>query len=45
MASSDGLKFYTDGSLFEGRADFGVFSEELDLKASFAVETFFQAEF
>jgi ribonuclease HI len=26
--------------LFEGRAGFGVFSEELDLKASFALETF-----
>jgi hypothetical protein len=45
--SSDGLKFYTDGSLFEGRWDSGVFSEELDLKASFALGTFatvFQAE-
>jgi hypothetical protein len=44
---SDGLKFYTDGSLFEGRAAFGIFSEELDLKASFALGTFvtvFQAE-
>jgi hypothetical protein len=27
---SDGLKFYSDGSLFEGRADSGVFLEELD---------------
>jgi hypothetical protein len=34
---SDGLKFYTDGSLFEDRAGSGVFSEELDLKASFAI--------
>jgi hypothetical protein len=44
---SDGLKFYTDGSLFEGRAGSGIFSEELDLKASFALGTFstvFQAE-
>jgi hypothetical protein len=44
---SDGLKFYTDDSLFEGKADSGVFSEELDLKASFALETFatiFQTE-
>jgi hypothetical protein len=44
----DGLKFYTDGSSFEGRAGSGVFSEELDLKASsFALEMFtffFQAE-
>jgi hypothetical protein len=29
----DGLKFYTDGSLFEGKAGCGVFSEELDLKS------------
>jgi hypothetical protein len=36
---SDGLKLYTDGSLFEGRADFRVFSEELDLKASFALRS------
>jgi ribonuclease HI len=44
---SDALKFYTDGSLFEGKAGSGVFSEELDLKASFALGTFatvFQAE-
>jgi hypothetical protein len=44
---SVGLKLYTDGSLFEGKAGSGVFSEELDLKASFALETFatvFQAE-
>jgi hypothetical protein len=44
---SDGLKFYTDGSLFEGRVGSGVFSEELDVKASFALGTFatvFQAE-
>jgi hypothetical protein len=30
----------TDGSLFECRAGSGVFSEELDLKASFALGTF-----
>jgi hypothetical protein len=45
---SDGLKFYIDGSLLEGRADSGVFfAEELDLKASFALGTFanvFQAK-
>jgi ribonuclease HI len=44
---SDGPKFYTDGSLFVGRAGSGVFLEELDLKASFALGTFatvFQAE-
>jgi hypothetical protein len=28
---SDGLKLYADGSLFEGRAGSGVFSEELDI--------------
>jgi hypothetical protein len=45
--SSDGLKFYTDKSLFEGRAVSGVFSEELDLMAFFALRTFatvFQAK-
>jgi hypothetical protein len=44
----NGLKFCTDGFLFEGRAGSGVFfSKELDLKASFALRTFaavFQAE-
>jgi hypothetical protein len=36
----DGL-FYIDGSLFEGRAGFwSAFLEELDLKASLALETF-----
>jgi hypothetical protein len=35
LLPSDGLKLYTDGYLFEGRADSGVFfSEELDLKES-----------
>jgi hypothetical protein len=28
-----GLKFYTDGLLFEGKAGSGVLSQELDLKA------------
>jgi hypothetical protein len=37
---SDCVKFYTDGSLFEGRVGSGVFSEELDLKASFPLGTF-----
>jgi hypothetical protein len=37
---SDDFKFYTDGSLFEGRAFSGVFSQELDLKASFGLGTF-----
>jgi hypothetical protein len=37
---SDGFKFYTYGSLFEDRAGSGVFSEKLDLKASFALGTF-----
>jgi hypothetical protein len=44
---SDSLKFYTDRFLSEGRAGSGVYLEELDLKASFALETFvtvFQAE-
>jgi hypothetical protein len=44
---SDGFKFYTDISLFEGRAGSRVFLEELYLKASFALGTFatvFQAE-
>jgi hypothetical protein len=44
---SDGLKFYTDGSLFKGKLGSGFFSEELNLKASFAIGTFstvFQAE-
>jgi hypothetical protein len=45
---SDGLKFYTDGSSFEGMVGSGVFAQELDLKASFALWTFsplvFQAE-
>jgi hypothetical protein len=44
---SDRLKFYTDGSSFEGRPSSGVFSQELDLKASFALgtcTTVFQAE-
>jgi hypothetical protein len=39
--------FFRCGSLFEGRAGSGVFSEELDIKASFALGTFaivFQAE-
>jgi ribonuclease HI len=40
LLRSDGLKLYTDGSLFEGRVGSGVFSEELDLKASFALGTF-----
>jgi hypothetical protein len=45
---SDALKFYSDGSLFEGKAGYGVFfPEEFDFKASFALGTFvtsFQAE-
>jgi hypothetical protein len=38
--SSDGLKIYTDGSLFKGKAGSGVFLEELDLNASFAIGMF-----
>jgi hypothetical protein len=44
---SDSLKFYNDDSLFECRVGSGVFFEELDFKASFALGTFatvFQAE-
>jgi hypothetical protein len=42
---SDDLKFYIDGSLFEGMMGSGIFSEEFDLKASFALGTcVFQAE-
>jgi hypothetical protein len=44
---SDGLKFYTVGFLFEGKAGYGMFIGGLDLKASFALGTFatvFQAE-
>jgi ribonuclease HI len=44
---SYGLKFYTDGSLFEGRGGSGFFREQLDLKASVVLGTFvtfFQAE-
>jgi hypothetical protein len=43
---SDSLKCYINGSLFEGRAGSRNFSEELDLKASFALGTFpvFQVE-
>jgi hypothetical protein len=37
---TDGLKFSIDGSLFEGRAGYGVLSEELDFKSSFALGTF-----
>jgi hypothetical protein len=40
MASLRWFKLYTDGSLFEDRADSEVFWEELDLKAYFALETF-----
>jgi hypothetical protein len=36
---SNGLKFYDDGTLFEGRAGSVIFSEELDLKASFTLGT------
>jgi hypothetical protein len=44
---SNGFKFNTDGSLFEGRTVSGDFSKQLDLKASFVCGTFatvFQAE-
>jgi hypothetical protein len=32
---SDGLTFYTEGFLIEGRAGSGVFSEKLDFKTFF----------
>jgi hypothetical protein len=44
LLPSDGLKFYTDGS---GQGGFWRLTEELDLEASFALQTFdiiFQAE-
>jgi hypothetical protein len=37
---SNGLKIYTDGSLFKGRVRSGVFQEALDFKASFAIGLF-----
>jgi hypothetical protein len=36
----DGLILYTDASMFEDRVGSGVFSEELDFKAYFALGTF-----
>jgi hypothetical protein len=44
---SDGVIFYTDGSLCEGGADAGVFSETLDIRESYALgslATVFQTE-
>jgi hypothetical protein len=35
VEACDGLNFYTDGSLLEGRAGFEVFPEELGLPLSF----------
>jgi hypothetical protein len=34
---SNGLKFYSDGSLLEDRGGSRVFSEQLDLKVKFAL--------
>jgi hypothetical protein len=45
LLPSDGLKSYTIGSLFEGKASSEVFSEELDLKELFVlVASVFQTE-
>jgi hypothetical protein len=44
---SDGVIFYTDGSLCEGRASAGVFSDTLDMGESYALgslATVFQTE-
>jgi hypothetical protein len=40
LLTSDGLKFYTDGSLFKGKVGSGVFSDKLDLQESFAFGSF-----
>jgi hypothetical protein len=47
MFAPDGLFFFTDGSLCEGRADAGVFSNILNVRESYALgshATFFQSE-
>jgi hypothetical protein len=47
LLPADGLVFYTDGSLFEGTAGSGVYSEEINLNLSFSHSchaTVFQTE-
>jgi hypothetical protein len=44
---SDGVIFYTDGSICEGRAGAGVFSDTLDIRESYelsSLATVFQTE-
>jgi hypothetical protein len=44
---SDGVIFYTDGSICEGRVDAGVCSDTLDIRESYALDslaTVFQTE-
>jgi hypothetical protein len=42
--TSDGLKLYTDGTMFEGGAGSGVFSEKLEASFALGKFTVFQGE-